>query len=179
MLSEWTRALDWLAAAAKDPRACRDDWQHGVTGIHLLAAGRQWDVLTVPERLGLYAADLLEALPGVAPGPVLLDARGHRVGFLVPPEPAALWAGHDVRYVTEGGWIAAPAPHCRWGALHWLVPPDGSGTLTPPLLLEYVLDRALRELTRAHGGPLDRHLPPRRRDEPALSANGGAGALPG
>ncbi|WP_225822402.1 hypothetical protein [Streptomyces naphthomycinicus] len=168
-LSQWQGALEWLAAAAKDPRACRDDWMHGVTGVHLLATGRLWDVLTVPERLGLYTAELLHTVSVAERGPVLHDGRGHRVGFLVPPDPSALWAGHHLRYVSKGGWIAAPAPHCRWGTLHWLVPPDGSGALTPPEFLESALDRALRAMARTHGCSR-RHLAPcRRTTEPAAN----------
>lgn len=168
-LSRWQRALEWLAAAAKDPRACREDWMHGLTGVHLLATGRLWDVLTVPERLGLRTVELLSTIPVNERGPVLHDGRGHRVGFLVPPDPTALWAGHNLRYVSKGGWIAAPAPHCRWGALHWLIPPDGSGALTPPALLELALDQALREMAHAHGCSRRHLVPCRRTVEPAVS----------
>ncbi|WP_225320963.1 hypothetical protein [Streptomyces luteolifulvus] len=159
--ARWTRALAWLAAAAEDPRACRYDWRRGSEAVHLLAAGRLWDVLIVPERLGLRAVGLLDDLPG-APGPMLLDGRGRRVGFFLPPDPAAIWVGPGTRYVTKGGWIAAPAPHCRWGTLRWLTPPDGAGTLNRPGILELALRRAMEELARDHGGSHHRRRPPRR-----------------
>lgn len=168
-LPQCQRALEWLAAAAKDPRACRDDWTQGLSGVHLLATGRLWDVLTVPERLGLYATDVLNSISVAERGPVLHDGRGRRVGFLVPSDPTALWAGHDLRYVSKGGWIAAPAPHCRWGTLHWLVPPDGSGALTPPELLELALEQALREMAHTDGCSRPHPVPCRRTAEPAAS----------
>ncbi|MFE1443776.1 hypothetical protein [Streptomyces sp. NPDC058739] len=157
-LTHWRRALEWLAAAAKDPGACREEWEHGSTGVHLLEAGRLWDVLAVPERIGLYAVDRLSTLPAAGRGPVLHDAKSRRVGFLLPPDPAVVWAGHNLRHVTRGGWIAAPAPHCRWGTLRWLCPPDGSGTLTAPTILELLLEQALRDIARTQGSPRRPHM---------------------
>jgi hypothetical protein len=146
-LAEWTKSMEWLAAASEDPRACKDEWQHGSTGVTLLAAGRFWDVLIVPEDLGLRAAGILEELPLLNPGPTLLDTRWHRVGFFLPPDPATVWIGAGTRYVGKGAWIAAPAPHCRWGSLRWLCPPDGTGTLNTPEVMELALQRAMSELS--------------------------------
>lgn len=73
-LTQWTKAMKWLAAAADDPQAYERDCRRSGT-IHLLAAGRLWDVLIVPACLGLRAADMLDDLPRVGPGPVLLDGR--------------------------------------------------------------------------------------------------------
>lgn len=83
-LTEWTRSMEWLAAASEDPGACKHEWQNGSTGVTLLEAGRFWDVLIVPEELGLRVADLMEELTLLDPGPCLLDARRRRVGFLLP-----------------------------------------------------------------------------------------------
>ena len=167
-LAHWTKALRWLAATAENPRACRHDWLHGSTGIHLLAAGRLWDVLIVPECLGRRALGILKDLPGGPPGPVLLHGHGRLVGFFLPPDPATTWVGLGTRYITRGGWIATPAPHCRWGGLRWLIPPDGSGTLTLPALLELALQRATEELARAHGSPQHRHRSPYRSSRGAV-----------
>ncbi|MFI8327030.1 hypothetical protein [Streptomyces sp. NPDC085529] len=150
-LSQWTSAVEWLAAAAREPRVCKNDWQHSVTGSHLLAAGRFWDVLIVPSCLGMRAADMLACLPRLEPGPVLLNSRRQRIGFFLPPDPAAAWAGEGVRYLTTGSWIATPAPHCRWGDLRWVCPPDGNGTLHTPAALELALRVAMGELVRDHG----------------------------
>ncbi|MDO0917033.1 hypothetical protein QQM39_41415 [Streptomyces sp. DT2A-34] len=145
--------MEWLAAASEDPGACKQEWQNGSTGVTLLAAGRFWDVLIVPEELGLRVADLLEELPLLDSGPCLLDTRRRHVGFLLPPEPQTLWIGTGVRLLGAGTWIAAPAPHCRWGALRWLVPPDGTGRLTMPEVLEVALQRCASELSRLQGHP--------------------------
>ncbi|WP_369275729.1 hypothetical protein AB5J55_42430 [Streptomyces sp. R11] len=73
--------------------------------------------MVVPACLGLRTADILTGLPRLYAGPVLLDSRREQVSFFLPPGPAATWVGHDIRYVTRGGWIATPGPHCRWGDL--------------------------------------------------------------
>ena len=68
-LAQRTDAAEWLAAAAQDPQTCKNDWRHGSTSVHLLAAGRFWDVLIIPTCLGLRAADILNRrrqLVGVA-----------------------------------------------------------------------------------------------------------------
>ncbi|MEU6544778.1 hypothetical protein [Streptomyces sp. NPDC046859] len=150
-LTEWTRSMEWLAAASEDPGACKHEWQNGTTGVTLLAAGRFWDVLIVPDELGLRVADLLDELPLLDRGPCLLDTRRRRVGFLLPPEPRTVWVGTGVRLLGAGTWIAAPAPHCRWGALRWLIPPDGTGTLNIPEVMEVALERCAGELSRLQG----------------------------
>ncbi|MFH8254204.1 hypothetical protein [Streptomyces roseolus] len=163
-LGQWTKAVEWLAAAAREPHVCKSDWQHSATGSHLLAAGRFWDVLIVPARLGLRAAEMLACLPRLEPGPVLLDSRRQHIGFFLPPDPAGAWAGQGVRYLTTGSWIATPAPHCRWGDLRWVCPPDGSGTLHTPAALELALRVAMGELVRDHGTARHRVAPRRTKD---------------
>ncbi|WUI39146.1 hypothetical protein OG567_19450 [Streptomyces zaomyceticus] len=164
-LTQWSKAMEWLAVAADDPQAYERDCRRGGPGIHLLAAGRLWDVLIVPACLGLRAADILDGLPRVSSGPVLLDGRRREVGFFLPSDPGATWVGDGTRYLTQGGWIAAPAPHCRWGDLRWLVPPDGSGALTTPHTMELALHRATQELARCHGIPTHTSLSPHRRPD--------------
>ncbi|MEU8852735.1 hypothetical protein AB0C70_42455 [Streptomyces sp. NPDC048564] len=176
--THWTTAIEWLAAAAREPRLCKNDWQHGATGVHLLAAGRFWDVLIVPACLGLRTADILAGLPRLEPGPVLLDSSRQHVGFFLPPDPASIWAGHDIRYLTTGGWIATPAPHCRWGNLRWICPPDGSGTLNTPAALELALHEAMAELARNHGTPYHRDAPHRNTDATAPPATTRAPDIP-
>lgn len=73
------------------------------------------------------------------------------MGFLLPPEPQTVWIGTGVRLLGAGTWITAPAPHCRWGSLRWLVPPDGTGTLNMPEILEVALQRCAAELSRRQG----------------------------
>ncbi|GAB2807411.1 hypothetical protein GCM10027073_45280 [Streptomyces chlorus] len=137
----WKQAVEWLAAAARDPRECKRQWDHG-TGTALLAAGRYWDVLSVPDRLGLLALDLLWNDPLKVPGPTLVDVTARRVGFFLPPDPASEWIGFGVRHVGRGSWVAVPPPYRPTGRLEWLVPPDGTGTLHSPATLEQALRTA-------------------------------------
>jgi hypothetical protein len=130
----------WLAAAAPDPEACRRTWERSAPGIALLPAGRRWDVLIVPGRLGRPAARLLDRLPDG--GPVLFDPGDDTVGFLVPVGTAARWIGTGVRGVGDGTWIPVPHPRRGGRGLRWLLPPDGSGALVDPSVLELVLHEA-------------------------------------
>ncbi|GAB2852004.1 hypothetical protein GCM10027074_18450 [Streptomyces deserti] len=138
----WKQAVEWLAAAAADPQECKREWDHG-TGTVLLEAGRFWDVLTVPDRLGLLALDILWHDPLKVPGPTLVDRVAGRVGFFLPADPVSEWVGCGVRHVGRGAWVAVPPPYRPAGRLEWLVPPDGAGTLHTPAALE----AALREAT--------------------------------
>ncbi|MFJ8200720.1 hypothetical protein [Streptomyces sp. NPDC096152] len=142
----WKDGVEWLAAAALDPRACKRAWDQG-DGIALLEAGRFWDVLSVPDRLGLLTLDLLWRFALPAPGPTLVDTAAHRVGFLLPPDPADRWIGSGVRHATRGSWVAMPPPYRPARSLEWLIPPDGSGSLHQPLALEMALRQASETLS--------------------------------
>lgn len=137
----WTRSVEWLAAAATNPRACKRQWDHG-SGSVLLEAGRYWDVLSVPEQLGLLALDILWSDPLQVPGPTLVDCAAQRVGFFLPPDPTSRWEGSGLRHLGRGSWIAVPPPYRSAGPLEWIVPPDGTGALHPALPLELALRQA-------------------------------------
>ncbi len=139
------RAMEWLAAAATNPRACKRQWR-GESGIAVLACGRFWDVLTMPEELGVLALDTLLCIPQM-PGPVLADTAARRVGFFLPPDPKSRWIGSDIRYLGKDAWITVPAPHRAAERLRWLVPPDGTGTLFVPAAVELALQQALGTLS--------------------------------
>ncbi|MFC3573941.1 hypothetical protein ACFOZ0_11770 [Streptomyces yaanensis] len=139
----WMRGVEWLAAAASDPQACKREWDRG-NGTVLMEAGRFWDVVSVPDQLGLLALDIMWYDPVRMPGPTLVDSAARRVGFFLPPDPTGHWVGAGIRHASKGSWVAVPSPYRPVGCLEWIVPPDGSGTLHPPLTLEL----ALRE---AHG----------------------------
>lgn len=135
-------AVEWLAAAAADPRACKQQWDDGADAV-LLEAGRLWDVLTVPEHLGLSALDLLRRARVRASGPVLVNCGARRVGFFLPPDPATEWVGPGVRHAGRGSWVAAPPPYRSPGwRLEWLLPPDGTGALYDPAVVELALREA-------------------------------------
>ncbi|WP_051869402.1 hypothetical protein [Streptomyces resistomycificus] len=128
----------------------RDRQWHGETGIAVLACGRFWDVLSVPEELGVLALDSLLCTPQT-PGPALADTVARRIGFFLPPDPDGRWIGSDVRYLGRDAWITVPAPHRAMGRLRWLVPPDGAGTLFVPAAVELALQQALLTLAGQAG----------------------------
>jgi len=150
VLAQWTDATEWLAAAAQDPQICKRDWEHGSDSVHLLPTGRLWDVLIVPTCLGLRAADLLGEISDVKTGPILLDDRRQRAGLFLPVGSGLARAHCAVRYLSTGGWIAAPAPLCRWGNLRWLTPPDVAGVLNSPTAVQTALHQAAEDLVCAH-----------------------------
>jgi hypothetical protein len=149
--TEPSSAAAWLAAAAPDPEAVRQEWERSPLGVALLPAGRRWEVLRVPARLGLPALRLLARLG--RRGPALLDPGDDTLGFLVPVGTVARWIGTGVRGAGEGTLVAVPHPERRSRGLRWLVAPDGSGRLTDPVALEL----ALHEAAAGLGGPRE-HL---------------------
>jgi hypothetical protein len=143
-------AVEWLAAAAPDPEATRWEWERSALGIALLPAGRFWDVLIVPGELGRLTVDVLLRLDS-DPGPVLVDFGDYRFGFFVPPGTAARWVGTGVRSAGPGTWLAVPHPSRAGRGLRWLVPPDGSGLLNDPVLLELAMHEAAALLVVGEG----------------------------
>lgn len=138
-------AVEWLASVAPDPDACQWEWERNPLGIALLPAGRRWDVLILSADLGYPTLDVLTRLVDRT-GPVLADFGDARMGFFVPPGTVARWLGTGVRGVGDGTWIVVPYPGRAGGGVRWLVPPDGSGTLTDPALLEMAMHEAAAAL---------------------------------
>lgn len=134
-------AVEWLSSAAADPEACRWEWERSPVGIVLLPAGRIWDVLIVPGELGRLTLDVMLRIEA-EPGPVLADFGDCRVGFFVPPGTAARWVGTGVRTAGHGTWVAVPFPGRAGRGLRWLVPPDGTGVLNDPVMLELAMHEA-------------------------------------
>lgn len=143
-------AVEWLAAVAPDPDACRWEWERNPLGVALLPAGRGWDVLITPAALGHATLDVLCRLVD-RPGPVLADFGEARLGFFVPVGTAARWVGTGMRAAGRGTWVAVPYPGRVTGAARWLVLPDGTGTLTDPALLELAMHEAAACLARRQG----------------------------
>ncbi|MFB7246294.1 hypothetical protein CW362_07815 [Streptomyces populi] len=144
-------AVQWLASVAPDPEACRWEWERDPRGIALLPAGRAWDVLILPAELGYPTLDVLTRVLDL-PGPVLVDFGDARTGFFVPAGTAARWLGTGVRTAGHGTWIVVPYPGRSTGGVRWLVPPDGSGTLTDPALLELAMHEAAAGLAGRREG---------------------------
>jgi len=103
-------------------------------------------VLIVPGDLGRLTVDVLLRLD-TEPGPVLVDFGDFRVGFFVPPGTAARWVGTGVRTAGHGTWLAIPYPGRAGRGLRWLVPPDGTGVLNDPVMLELAMHEAAAVLT--------------------------------
>ncbi|HCA86904.1 MAG TPA: hypothetical protein DEQ61_16305 [Streptomyces sp.] len=140
-------AVDWLVSVAPDPGACRREWERSPLGVVLLPAGSRWDVLILPGELGVLTLEVLSRRID-RPGPVLADFGEERTGFFVPPGTACRWAGTGVRAAGRGTWIVVPYPGRATGGVRWLVPPDGSGTLNDPVLLELALHEAAADIAR-------------------------------
>ncbi|MEV5550073.1 hypothetical protein AB0L35_28725 [Streptomyces sp. NPDC052309] len=146
-------AVEWLASVAPDPGPCLREWERNPLGFTLLPAGKAWDVLIVPHALGRPTLDVLTRVLD-RPGPVLADFGEACTGFFVPPGTAARWVGTGVRAAGPGTWIVVPHPgRPPSGAVRWLVPPDGSGTLTDPALLELAMHEAAAGRAAGEGGP--------------------------
>ncbi|MFJ1642727.1 hypothetical protein ACIPJO_24305 [Streptomyces sp. NPDC086993] len=137
-----TAAVEWLVSVAPDPDACRGEWARNSRGVVLLPAGRRWDVLILPGELGRPTLDVLTRLVD-RPGPVLSDFGDARMGFFVEPGTVSRWLGTGVRGAGQGTWIVVPHPgRASNGGVRWLIPPDGSGTLTDTTLLELAMHEA-------------------------------------
>ncbi|MBQ1093086.1 hypothetical protein [Streptomyces sp. B93] len=142
--------VEWLVSVAPDPEACRWEWERNPHGVVLLPAGRAWDVLILPGDLGYPTLDVLTRILD-QPGPVLADFGDARMGFLVPPGTASRWLGTGIRTAGSGTWIVVPYPGRATGGVRWLIPPDGSGTLTDPALLELAMHEAAAGLAARPG----------------------------
>ncbi|MDT0441063.1 MULTISPECIES: hypothetical protein [unclassified Streptomyces] len=141
-------AMAWLSSAAPEPDACRWEWERHPMGVALLPAGRIWDVLILPGALGYPTFDVLTRVLD-RPGPVLADHLNHRIGYFVPPGTAGRWLGTGVRAAGRGSWIVVPHPARTANGVRWLVPPDGSGVLTDPAVLELAMHEAAAVVGRA------------------------------
>ncbi|MEU0939970.1 hypothetical protein [Embleya sp. NPDC005971] len=94
---------------------------------YLVAAGETFDVIEVGESLGRATLDVLRTRQ-VTPGPIILDRRYRRIGFLIPPEPTHTLPPREQRsgprHHGRGCWITIPHPNTRsTDALIWLVAP--------------------------------------------------------
>nr|WP_079148560.1 hypothetical protein [Streptomyces agglomeratus] len=137
----WMRSVEWLAAAAPEPRACKEQWEVD-PGTALLEAGRRWNVLSVPEHLGLLALEVLWGDQTRPPGATLLHRKARRIGFFLPCDADDEWFGTGLRYAQRGCWVAVPPPYRESGHLTWIIPPSGENNLYAPEALEAALRAA-------------------------------------
>lgn len=115
--------------------------------VPVTASDPDWDLVTVPSRQGLEAADILRLRTGV--GPVLHDNSGDTLGFLVPPGTADDWdlpGSACTETDGRGLRLAGTPPVAGTG---WLVPPESSDQVTDPALLRQALGEAARTIEAA------------------------------
>lgn len=106
------------------------------------------DLVTVPARQGLEAADLLRLGSGV--GPVLHDSSGGSLGFLVPPGTAECWdlPGSSCTR-TDGRGLVLDGPAVA--DTRWIVPPHTDTAVTDPAVLRAALGEAARTIELVDG----------------------------
>ncbi|GAB2621492.1 hypothetical protein GCM10027168_61850 [Streptomyces capparidis] len=125
----------WLAAAAADPDRVLAAW--GAGELAHVPTGPGWQIVRCVKPLGLDAVVRMCAANHRL-GPVLLTVRG-TVEFLVSAESSRGWRLPGTTVVGAPGTLHCPHPHVvplrAVRGRTWLVPPDGTGTLTDGDLL--------------------------------------------
>jgi hypothetical protein len=119
-------------------------------GIRTAARGVPCDLVTVPARQGLEAADILRLRDGI--GPVLCDGAGDTLGFLVPPGTADCWdlPGSACTKTRGRPRAATQGQEPPVAGTGWLVPPEGAfGVATDASLLRAALGEAARTIEAA------------------------------
>lgn len=117
--------LDWIPAS----------------GFQLRKAGVQFDAVRVDDEDGRRLADLLEAMTGGDPGPVVIEAYGRRsVYFFVPAGSTSHrgWPRGVTRLNSGPGhvsYVPVPALRGRTWPLSWRSLPSAADRFVHPLLL--------------------------------------------
>ncbi|MYS80340.1 hypothetical protein [Embleya scabrispora] len=117
-------------------------------GPRLAATGVTFDVIAVDVPLGQAALRLLRGRD-VPLGPVILDHRWRRIGFLVPPqrdEPVPeVELRRGPRQVGVGAWVVLPTGDQNT-MVTWLQPPAAGDHLTPTGIVREALREAATTL---------------------------------
>ncbi|MGE9695312.1 hypothetical protein [Streptomyces sp. NRRL F-5630] len=118
----------WLTHTVANPQQALRTWTHDDRLVPVPSTGAR----RVAQAPLCPSIDAMCAIrPTGAPGPVLASVREPLARWLVPAEEADDLA--DLRRLTvhPRGW-ALDSPHEGIGSRRlWLLPPDGSGQLTP------------------------------------------------
>nr|WP_245982076.1 hypothetical protein [Streptomyces reniochalinae] len=156
--------MRWFAAVAVDEKSRWTKHSDREEGSELSDSGEgsrttgagpvpePCDLVTVPARHGLEAADILRLRDGV--GPVLHDRSGDTLGFLVPPGTADCWdlpgSACTQTYVREARAVASAAGEPPVAGTGWLVPPSVAyAHATEPAELRAALGEAARTIEAA------------------------------
>ncbi|MGW8883104.1 hypothetical protein [Streptomyces sp. NPDC055749] len=111
------------------------------SGFQLRKAGVQFDAVRVDGDDGRRLADLMEAITGGEPGPVVTEASGRRgVYFLVPAGTTSgrAWPEGVTRLNSAAGsisYVPVPALIGRTWPLAWRYPPTYPGRFVHTLIL--------------------------------------------
>ncbi|MGW2512451.1 hypothetical protein ACWC0A_24295 [Streptomyces scopuliridis] len=111
------------------------------SGFQLRKAGARFDAVRVDADDGRRLADMLEALCGGEPGPVVSEANRRRgMYFLLPPGSTAhrSWPPGVQRFNSARNtvsYVPVPALSGRTWPLSWYFPPTARDRFVHPLLL--------------------------------------------
>lgn len=175
-VSRW--GVHWLSAAADDPVRCRAVWADDPRKPYLLATGRLFDAVTVPQPLGMETFDQLSRRQ-MPLGAAMVDRRAERMAFLLPPHSQEHFtqtleresvSPPEYRYLAHGSYLVVPAPLAMTGDRYeWLRPPmrrlDCNRTRTNALAVMLTAAAALLERVDRYGQeqtttkPLPDHIP--------------------
>ncbi|HUJ05703.1 MAG TPA: bifunctional DNA primase/polymerase [Streptosporangiaceae bacterium] len=152
----------WKLQATSDPAAVAALWSLAPQAGILLATGRAFDVLDVPEAAGLAALRRIERA-GVTPGPVA-TGTGERMLFFVASRAALAeddewWSCHldcvpevvpavtGLRWHCRDSYVLAPPSRLPGGlAARWIIAPAAGGPLPDALRLLVPLADACEEI---------------------------------
>lgn len=121
----------WLAKAADEPHEYRAHWLVDPAAPQLLATGKTFDAIVVPDELGLRTLESYCRITA-PPLPAVIDHRSRKVAFLIAScgadffasTVAALHGDVSYRYLSRGDYLLVPGPLAEVGAPHqWLCPP--------------------------------------------------------
>ena len=120
------------------------DWRPPTgTSVLLLPAGRWWDAVKAPHRVGEFALKLL----AYDTGGVIEDSYGGHLYWLVRTGSAADWRLPHVTVLSTACYVAVPPAHRTEGfGVRWLVPCEPGHALTDAADLWEALDAALGAL---------------------------------
>ncbi|MBT8224191.1 MAG: bifunctional DNA primase/polymerase [Dactylosporangium sp.] len=145
---------DWEASVAHDAAGVAARWRRGPYAV-LLATGRAFDVLEVPERFGQSVIDRLPA--AAIGGPIAVAPEGRWMFLLRPGHALAaeLTERPDIVLHGRGSWVPAPPTQQPNGRVRWQLHPRRFGyRVADPLLVQSLVIAAL----------------PRRRPRPAIGS---------
>ncbi|MFD3517345.1 hypothetical protein [Streptomyces sp. NPDC058657] len=124
------------------------------SGFQLRKAGVQFDAVRIGGEDGRRVAELMEAITGGDPGPIVAESKGARaLYFLVPPGSTAFRAWPDgVSVLNAGPDKVSYVPVCALGGgtwpLAWWCPPTEEGRFVHVKLLAGVAEALLSPASR-------------------------------